>query len=202
LLAAIEALKRAPKDDRVIEFYADSVYVLRGASQWIHGWSKRNWQTAEGKPVLNQPLWQELQGILQANSLGKRIKWKYVRGHQGIAGNERCDELSVLFSKGEIPDLVSASPLSYPYEVWQIPDDTSIPEMKALGTEKKKAPMGYLSAVGTVLTLHANWDSCQKATSGQPRARFKKIMSPQELSEVIQQWGFAESQLKDLRSKS
>jgi ribonuclease HI len=86
VIAALQALKR-PVDVRL---YTDSQYVRRGIIEWLPQWKARGWKTADHKPVKNQDLWQQLESAIA----GHRIEWHWVRGHAGIAGNERCDALA------------------------------------------------------------------------------------------------------------
>ena len=48
-IRAIEALKR-PINGKI---YTDSQYVLKGINEWIHGWKRNGWKTADKKPVKN-----------------------------------------------------------------------------------------------------------------------------------------------------
>jgi len=89
LLAVIEALATlAPPAD--IRLHTDSQYVQKGISEWIHSWKRRNWRTADGKPVKNVDLWQRLDAVSGLH----RIEWVWVRGHSGHPGNERADQLA------------------------------------------------------------------------------------------------------------
>lgn len=90
--AAIEALKALKKPGRSVILITDSVYLRDGITKWIHGWKKRNWKTADKKPVKNVDLWQELEALTQAHD----IEWRWVKGHAGDPGNERADELARL----------------------------------------------------------------------------------------------------------
>lgn len=90
--AAIEALKALKKPGRSVILITDSVYLRDGITKWIHGWKKRNWKTAEKKPVKNVDLWQELEALTQNHE----IEWRWVKGHAGDPGNERADELARL----------------------------------------------------------------------------------------------------------
>lgn len=91
LMGAIKALEFAGTLDTLpIEIYTDSEYVMKGITEWISGWQKRNWKTASKKPVLNQDLWR----MLLDASEGKEIKWHYVAGHSGHTLNDRCDEIA------------------------------------------------------------------------------------------------------------
>ena len=55
-----------------------------------NGWRKNGWKTAAKKPVKNRDLWERLQVQLDRHSV--TLEW--VRGHNGHAENERCDELA------------------------------------------------------------------------------------------------------------
>lgn len=94
-IAALEFLTTSGQAEPVILF-TDSEYVKNGITQWISGWKRKGWKTSQGKPVLNQDLWQRLE---QLNS--KQVEWQYVRGHRGNIGNERCDAIARAFSLGK-----------------------------------------------------------------------------------------------------
>ena len=87
--AVIEGLKALKEPCKII-LYTDSKYVMDGITSWIHGWKKNNWKTAHKKPVKNRELWQELDQLVNQHE----ITWKWVKGHAGIPGNERADELA------------------------------------------------------------------------------------------------------------
>ena len=89
LTAAVVALKQL-KEPCEVTLTSDSQYLVKGMTQWIKGWAKKGWLTAAKQPVKNKDIWLEL------NKLNKihKISWKWVRGHQGHAENERCDLLA------------------------------------------------------------------------------------------------------------
>ncbi|GAB2182329.1 ribonuclease HI [Denitratisoma sp. agr-D3] len=89
LLAVIEAL-RALKRPVKARVHTDSQYVQKGISEWIVGWKKRGWQTADKKPVKNVDLWQ----ALDAEAGKHHLEWLWVRGHNGHPENERADALA------------------------------------------------------------------------------------------------------------
>jgi ribonuclease HI len=91
LMAVIEAL-RVLKRPVVARVHTDSQYVQKGISEWIHGWKRRGWLTADRKPVKNDDLWRELDKL----AAGHRIEWLWVRGHAGHVENERVDALARL----------------------------------------------------------------------------------------------------------
>ncbi len=86
VIRALESLKRPS----TVEVHTDSQYVQKGISEWMTAWKRRNWRTADGKPVKNQDLWLQLDALSQLH----RIEWKWVRGHNGHPENERADELA------------------------------------------------------------------------------------------------------------
>jgi ribonuclease HI len=89
LVAVIRALESLQHDCDV-ELFTDSQYVKLGIERWIHGWKRNGWKTSDRKPVKNTELWRELDAIAQRH----RIRWHWVRGHVGHAGNERADALA------------------------------------------------------------------------------------------------------------
>jgi ribonuclease HI len=91
ITAAIMAIK-ALKYPCELTIYVDSLYVKRGITEWIDGWRKRNWRNAKGDPIANAELWQELDTLVHSG--GHVIHWCWVRGHSGVAGNERADQLA------------------------------------------------------------------------------------------------------------
>ena len=89
LMAAIQALEALKKPCKV-ELHTDSTYVMKGISEWIHGWKKRGWKTADNKPVKNDDLWRRL----DAARLRHEVSWNWVKGHAGHELNERADALA------------------------------------------------------------------------------------------------------------
>jgi ribonuclease HI len=87
VIGALEALKRPCR----VTITTDSQYVMKGMTEWLPGWKKRNWKTAAKKPVKNAELWQRLEKAIA----GHEVDWQWVRGHSGHPENERADELAV-----------------------------------------------------------------------------------------------------------
>ncbi|NBX85163.1 MAG: ribonuclease HI [Gammaproteobacteria bacterium] len=89
LRAAVEAL-RALKRSCDVEVYTDSQYVRQGMTAWIFNWRKNGWKSADKKPIKNQDLWVELDGLSKQH----KVTWHWVKGHNGHPLNERVDELA------------------------------------------------------------------------------------------------------------
>ena len=96
IMAAIEALRKA-KEESEITLYTDSSYLINGITKWIKGWKRIGWITRTKEEVLNRDLWEELDSLVQERT----VKWEYVGGHMGVAGNERCDRIATAFADGE-----------------------------------------------------------------------------------------------------
>ena len=195
MIGLIEALRTLHGTSDPIEVYTDSSYVLRGITEWVHGWKRRGWKTSEGKDVANIPIWKELLAMSQKFEKDQ-IRWGYVPGHKGFEGNERVDEIAVAFSKGVRPTLYSGPLVGYDTDVLHLPDDTSIPEMKFNAPGEKKVAYSYLSSLGGVVYRHADWKSCEARVKGQSGARFKKAMSAEEESQILAEWGADPSKVK------
>lgn len=90
LMAAIKALSAVPEGAKVM-LYTDSQYMKNGFTRhWLAGWKRNGWKTAKGTPVLNQELWRALDAAFSA----RQVEFQWVKGHVGVAANERCDELA------------------------------------------------------------------------------------------------------------
>jgi ribonuclease HI len=90
MMAAIMGLESLTRPSTV-KLYTDSQYVQKGITEWIGGWAKRGWKTADKKPVKNADLWQRL----DAARARHKVDFIWVRGHDGHAENERVDRLAV-----------------------------------------------------------------------------------------------------------
>jgi len=117
LQALIEAMKLLAErgiTDYDVTIFADSKYVLQGISEWIHGWKKRGWKKADGKPVLNQEYWQELDGLRNfLEEDGNKLFFEHVKAHNGEIYNERVDDIARLLAGKEDVELYSGKRTSY-----------------------------------------------------------------------------------------
>ncbi len=89
LTAAIEALN-ALKGRTQVTLYTDSKYVMQGLNEWMPNWKRNGWKTAARKPVKNVDLWK----ILDDEAQRHQVDWHWVKGHSGVEGNERADQLA------------------------------------------------------------------------------------------------------------
>ena len=90
LTAVIEALKALKKPCNIV-LYTDSRYVMDGVKEWMPNWKLNGWRTSNKKtPVKNVDLWQLLESLIEKH----KIKWIWVKGHNGHPENERVDKLA------------------------------------------------------------------------------------------------------------
>lgn len=191
LTGAIEALTYLRDTPGALSIYADSTYVIKGITNWIWGWRRRGWKTAEGGDVLNRDLWERLSG--EADARGKdAIAWHYVRGHTGVPGNERVDEIATAFALREDIDLYEGSISGYLRPILDLPDDTTVPKRSSSSApgQPKRAAYSYLSVVDGVPQRHATWPECDRRVKGRSGARYKKAMSAAEEAAILRAWQF------------
>lgn len=194
LTAVGKALRFLEGVEGPVHVHTDSVYVINGITKWIWGWQKKGWKTAEGEDVANVEFWKRLQAILIKRGKEHPVEWKYVRGHSGIPGNERCDEIAVKFSKGEYVELYQGPLLKYDVAIHDIPENTDVPEPRA--REAKKEAYSYLSMVGGTARRHKTWNECERYVKGVSGAKFKKTTSAAEEAQILSSWGVAEKDVK------
>jgi len=89
LKAVISALSYF-KQPKKIRIYTDSEYVIKGITEWLPLWKKRNYLTSEGKPVKNRELWEILDKLVNFH----KVEWKKVLAHSGNPYNEKVDRVA------------------------------------------------------------------------------------------------------------
>lgn len=175
-------------EPRSIDLYTDSTYVIRGITQWIWGWRSSGWKTSAGKEVSNRDLWETLLGQVMRLTPTK-INWHYLRGHTGVPGNERCDEIAVGFSKGAHVTLYEGTLLQYGIAIHDLPDNTDLPSLHSPSfAQKKERPFSYLSLRDGLITRHKTWIECERHVKGR-QAKYKKTTSEQDEHEILKGWG-------------
>ncbi len=96
LMAAIKGLEML-KEKCEVNVTTDSQYVMKGITEWIHGWKKKGWVTASKAPVVNKDLWLELEFETQRH----QTTWSWTKGHASHADNNRCDELATTAARNQ-----------------------------------------------------------------------------------------------------
>jgi ribonuclease HI len=95
LRAVLEALEGLPEGETV-EVTSDSIYAIKALSVWLQGWRKKGWKNAEGKPVMNRDLIERIDEKARA----LKVRYAWVRGHNGHAVNEVVDALANSAARG------------------------------------------------------------------------------------------------------
>lgn len=96
LLGVIAALEALTRPCRVVLF-SDSKYVVDSVSRGsVQRWQKKNWFRAPGERAKNVDLWKRFLEVAKKHD----VEFRWVKGHAGIAENERCDELAVAAAQG------------------------------------------------------------------------------------------------------
>lgn len=97
LLAVIVGLEALKMDGVEVDVYTDSMYVCNAVEKkWLDNWVKINF-----KDKANADLWRRYLVVSRKHTV--KIRW--VRGHNGVPDNERCDVLATTAAR-QIPDLV------------------------------------------------------------------------------------------------
>lgn len=151
LQAAIQALKvlAASGQTEPVTLYTDSEYVKNGITKWVKGWKKKGWKTSQGKPVLNQDLWETLDELNMPI-----VEWKYVRGHSGNEGNERCDFIARAFASGKSPTLEQGSTSGIPAAIANA-NSSSVP-VTGVSDSTATSELAYQSTQPSVSTPNSN----------------------------------------------
>ncbi len=116
MTAIIEGLSAVKLPRCHVTIHTDSQYVMKGATEYIHGWKKRGWKTADKKDVKNRDLWERLDSVMQLH----KLDWIWVKGHAGHVENERVDELA----RNAVPRITAESAEILPPDT---PDDGTTP---------------------------------------------------------------------------
>lgn len=173
LTAAIHALKPLSKNDTA-EIHTDSSYVINGITKWVKNWMKNDWKTMQKQPVSNKDLWQEL----EKETHNKKLKWILVKGHAGVAGNERVDEIASGFAVGENIHLYDGPAKNYKISLDKITFGI------ANVSKKTGKAYSYVSKVAGVIKTHKTWAECEARVKGK-QALFKKALSAEDEKKTI-----------------
>ena len=162
-----------------VAIYTDSTYVIQGITQWVWGWRKRGWKTAQGGDVLNRDLWEQLSSLVGARVRGD-VDWHWVRGHVGT----RATSAPIRF-RSPLPSSNrrtyasgrSTATRSRFSSCRTTPLSRHAAGLVAAGTTVA-AYSCPLSVVGGVPMRHVSWAECEgrvkdspARASGRPRAR-------------------------------
>lgn len=185
--AALAALQHVRDRGDAVVVHTDSSYLIQGITQWIHGWRRKGWKTQQGGDVLNRDLWEALAAMAD-----KRVSWKHVRGHSGVPGNERADEIASQHAGGESVTLYRGGREAYGIDLDAT--ESTGPSARPKGKSASRSAAGkkghsYLSLVAGKPMRHRTWTDCEARVKGVRGARFKKAMSAADEGEILRSWG-------------
>ncbi|MCD8294244.1 MAG: ribonuclease HI [Clostridia bacterium] len=91
MTALIQGLK-CLKESCNVNVFSDSSYIINAFNQgWLDSWIRHGFRKADGKPVLNVDLWQELYEL----SKHQNLNFNWVKGHADNHMNNECDHMAV-----------------------------------------------------------------------------------------------------------
>lgn len=182
LRAAIEGLTVVKKSgDQSVTIYSDSRYVINGITKWVYGWAQNGWKTGAKEDVSNKDLWEALVEVTK----GLAVDWKYVGGHKGIVGNERCDEIATSFADKNPITLFDGNISDYGFDILNIDIDEAKASAKSASKSRKGAKAySYVSRVDGEIKVHSTWAECEARVKGKA-ARFKKALSAEDEEQII-----------------
>ncbi len=92
LLGVITGLEALKFDGCDVTIYSDSRYVVDAVEKgWLYGWEKKGF-----KDKKNPDLWIRFLKVFRRH----KVRFVWVKGHNGNPENERCDQLAVAAANG------------------------------------------------------------------------------------------------------
>lgn len=93
LTAAMEAIKFATSEGLSrLCLITDSKYTVQSITEWIGKWKANGWTRADGTPIANRAIIQELDHYISMfKAAGGKLVVEWVRGHNGDLGNTLAD---------------------------------------------------------------------------------------------------------------
>lgn len=196
-LAGVEAVlsdSGALSWDGPVTLYSDSAYVINGFTKWMHGWQKNGWITSTKTPVENKGQWEHL--LKLKKEYGNRLSIEKVKGHAGDLYNERCDVLAVDAALGKNPTLFSGSLHDYKkflLDLGHTEESMILKNSKpsAAKSSAGKTAYSYVSMINGIVQSDKTWAACEKRVKGVKGAKYKKVFSKEEETELMQDWTLA-----------
>ncbi|MCI5050897.1 MAG: ribonuclease HI [Candidatus Pacebacteria bacterium] len=191
LTAIVSALSYAINSSSHLYIFTDSQYAINGVTKWMYGWALNGWKTKEGNDIKNKELFQSLYSLI--GDRGKdTISWHHVRGHVGVPGNERVDDIARLLAEGTNVKLYRGKISEYPEKnILTVPSkEEQVREAKKSSKKSGKA-YKYLALIDGELEEFDTWAECEARTTGR-KSKFKKALSPEHREEILKDWGVNE----------
>jgi ribonuclease HI len=221
LMAIIEGIKNflfyyENLSEYTFTIYTDSSYVLKGATEWLKGWQKSGWISSTKQDVKNRDLWEKFaelkeHGGKKGDRKGKlNLKWFLVKGHSGVAGNERCDVIATSFADKVEVNLYTGTLVNYQNSICEdilnietdsISHGSTLSKSTGAKTAstvvstygkitskvsgKSAKPFSYISLVDGQINVDKTWGECEKRVKGKSGAKYKKSISQKNQQDII-----------------
>ncbi|MDG4904806.1 hypothetical protein P9279_30590, partial [Mesorhizobium sp. WSM4962] len=79
--------------------------------------------TLQKEEVLNRDLWEKMSYLLEDMPGDEKIEWKLLKGHVGVPGNERCDEIATAFADKKTIKLYDGPLSDYKIDITSVSQD-------------------------------------------------------------------------------
>lgn len=101
IMGAIKGLESL-KEPCDVTIVTDSQYLVNAVEKgWARKWKANGWMRNNKDKALNPDLWERLLQLLSKHT----VRFQWIRGHNGHAENERCDQLAVAAAaKSDLPE--------------------------------------------------------------------------------------------------
>ena len=169
--------------------YTDSAYVVNGITKWVAGWKARGWLTLQKEQVLNRDLWEKLSYLLEDMPGDEKIEWKLLKGHVGVAGNERCDQIATAFADKREAKLYDGPISEYKIDIKSVAHDAE--KSSARSDSKKRSSQkaySYVSLVKGKVKVHKTWAECEKRVKGVSGVKFKKSLNKTDEIAIVAEY--------------
>ncbi|MGA9461527.1 MAG: ribonuclease H [Terracidiphilus sp.] len=93
-VAAVQALRSVQGRAR-IELHSDSEYLIYGMRAFVSRWQRQGWRNRRGNQLQHRELWAELIAL----NARLRIRWTWIKGHNGNREQIRADRLAYLAAR-------------------------------------------------------------------------------------------------------
>ena len=83
LSACIKALEIIDGNEKKLNIFTDSKYVINCITLWYNNWEKNNWKTSKGLDVKNLDLIKKLYNLVKS----KDVNFFHIKAHQKLPSN-------------------------------------------------------------------------------------------------------------------
>lgn len=105
IVRALQFIPAHEKATRPLFLFVDSSYAINALTIWHHGWSRQDWRTSNGNQVRNKRDIVAGVELIKHHRKFRHLEFVKIKGHTGIEGNERVDDLAGMARKTQGKDL-------------------------------------------------------------------------------------------------